>query len=124
MFFIGVFGIEQKQQEISDRRNIICPSCEALGSYRLIKVYDYFHIFFIPLFKWNIRYYVKTACCQKIFEINSDLGKRIEEGELVELKSSNLKSLGDTDMSNICHYCGTTVDPRYRFCPYCGNSLK
>ncbi|NLM13965.1 MAG: zinc ribbon domain-containing protein [Epulopiscium sp.] len=124
MFFIGIFGIEQKQKEVSDRRNIICPSCEALGSYRLIKVYNYFHIFFIPIFKWNIRYYIKTSCCNKMFEINAEIGKRIEDGEPVELKSDALQSLGAAEESNRCYHCGSTIDPRYSFCPYCGKNLK
>ena len=124
MFFIGIFGIEQKQKEVSDRRNIICPACEAFGSYRLIKMYNYFHIFFIPIFKWNTRYFIKTSCCNKIFEIHSEIGKRIEGGESVEIKSSDLESLGVAEQSNVCYHCGATIDPRYVYCPYCGKTLK
>ncbi|WDU84592.1 hypothetical protein [Caloramator sp. Dgby_cultured_2] len=28
-----------------------------MSSYKLIKQYNMFHFFFIPVFKWNIRYF-------------------------------------------------------------------
>ena len=124
MFFIGIFGIQQKQKEISTVRNIICPTCEGLGSYEVIKVYDYFHMFFLPVFKWNIRYYIRTSCCKKIMEVNLEVGERIEDGEIVEMKPEDVKELKRMTTSSICRNCGVTIDPHFTYCPYCGKHVR
>lgn len=124
MFFIGIFGIQTKEKEITAIQNTICPSCEALGSYQIIKTYDYFHIFFIPIFKWNIKYYIRTSCCRKAFMIDSQLGKEIEEGKIVDLRNEDLSGFNMITEKGKCLYCGAFVDDdRYAYCPYCGKPL-
>ncbi|WP_058485289.1 zinc ribbon domain-containing protein [Defluviitalea phaphyphila] len=122
MFFIGIFGIEQKQKEISIKKNTICPVCEALGNYRLIKSYNYFHIFFIPIFKWNIQYYITTSCCKKMVEINEEVARKIENGENVEIDNKDVKMLYN-NVQKFCPNCGLELNTDFKFCPYCGHPI-
>ena len=45
MFFIGVFGMENKDKEIEILNNISCKKCNKIVTGRLIKNFDFFHIF-------------------------------------------------------------------------------
>ena len=54
-------------------------------------------LFFIPTIKWNRRYYVRTSCCGRIYELDPQIGKRIERGERVEIVDAR------TVMPNAAH---------------------
>lgn len=135
MFFIGIFGIESKDKEIKYLNNISCSNCNNETGAKLIKTYSFFHFFFIPLFKWNERYYVICSNCSTIFEIPKDKGKRIENGEDIEITYWDLKKVetgyyntgyynyGHT-AGNSCSNCGRTVEPHFEYCPYCGTKLR
>lgn len=130
MFFIGVFGIQNKQKEIEYRNSIPCRDCADEPGGKLIKTYNFFHFFFIPLFKWNEKYYVICSGCNAVYEIPKDKGKRIENGEDVEITYWDLKTVetgyygGGHSAMNKCAHCGRTVDSSFEFCPYCGTRLR
>ena len=67
MFFIGVFGIQDKDEYIGTYNNIVCPSCGRLARYEIHKSYRYFHVFSFD-FRWNVSI-VKTSCCGRIYEL-------------------------------------------------------
>lgn len=56
----------------------------------LIKSYEYFHIFFIPIFRWNEKYYVMCKRCNSIYEISKEKGKAIENGEINEVNLEDM----------------------------------
>lgn len=129
MFFIGIFGIENKAKEIKIINNFICKSCNRLTIGRVIKHYEFFHFFFIPIFKWNEKYYVECESCKKIFSISKEKGKLIEKGENIELTYWNLNEINNTygydyNINNVCNNCGKVVDSDYKYCPYCGYKIK
>lgn len=124
MFFIGIFGIEQAQKQIAGYNNIICPACGALTRYEIFKTYSYFHIFFIPTFRWNIRYFVKPACCGSIFELDPTIGEQIEKGQNPDIRNEHLHPTEKYLPYKICSGCNSKVEPRYSFCPYCGRRLS
>ena len=57
MIFIG--GISQGQKILDYVKTVICDRCGAYGRYQVMMTYMYFSFFFIPLFKWNKKFYVK-----------------------------------------------------------------
>ena len=127
MFFIGVFGIENKEKEIKVLNNFTCKSCNTLTSARIIKHYEFFHFFFIPIFKWNEKYYVECSSCRRIFSISKEKGKSIERGENVEITYWDLHEVNNAygyNINNVCKNCGKVVDFEYKYCPYCGNEIK
>jgi RNA polymerase subunit RPABC4/transcription elongation factor Spt4 len=122
MFFISIFGIEQRDKIIAERQNIICPICNAYGRYNVIKSYNYFHAFFIPLWRWNVRYYIQSYCCKKQCALDKDIGQKIDKGEPVEIYSENIRC-GEHNGLNICPHCSSHVAPDFQYCPYCGNKI-
>lgn len=126
MFFVGIFGVETKEKELDDIQNIVCKSCGSMSSYKFIKTYNHFHFFFIPLYKWGIKYYLISRCCKNTFEIPLDLGKQIEEGRNVEVRDEDLTNITvySSSQDTLCPSCKTYVEPHYRYCPHCGVNIK
>lgn len=129
MFFIGIFGIENKDKEIEVLNNLSCKICNKTFSGRLIKNFNFFHFFFIPLFKWNEKYYVVCDQCRSIFSISKEKGKAIENGEQVKITYWDLQEVSNGNhgynynKETICSNCGRKVDPSFQFCPYCGTKI-
>ncbi|MBY0756764.1 zinc ribbon domain-containing protein [Clostridium sardiniense] len=131
MFFIGIFGIESGQKEIKTLNNISCKVCNFNTTGQLIKTFSLFQFFFIPIFKWNEMYYIKCNRCSTIYEIPKDKGKKIENGEDVDITYWDLNEIdnGHSDNhyyspKNICPSCGRTLEGDFKYCPYCGTKIK
>ena len=61
MFFIG--GISSGVKPLEYLKTVICGRCGAYGRYQVYMTYMYFSFFFIPIFKWNRRFFVEMSCC-------------------------------------------------------------
>lgn len=124
MFFIG--GISSKQSQLDFHQTMVCPRCGQYGHYEVFMEYLYFSFFFIPLFKWNKKYYVKSSCCNTIYTISKELGSRIEKGENVIIKDEDLQLVydGKWNAGRRCPHCGGEIDQNYQYCPHCGSPLK
>lgn len=123
MFFIAFFGIEDKEKDIGVYSNAICPECERLTRFEIHKTYRYLHIFFIPTFRWNIRYYVKTACCGSLYELDPVVGKEFEKNPGTEIRNEHLQPVRNYSPYKYCPNCRTQVPEQYNYCPYCGGRL-
>lgn len=126
MFFIGIFGVDNKERVINESQNIYCKGCNKYELGKVIKKYSFFHFFFIPLFKWNEQYYVIYNECNHIYGISKEKGKRIEGGEKIEINYWDLKDLDGYSYNggNICINWGRKIEEGFVFCPYCGEKLK
>lgn len=126
MFFIGIFGIENKDKEIKNLNNIGCRICNKTISGRLVKNFDFFHFFFIPLFKWSEKYYVVCNECKSVYIIPSDKGKAIERGEKIEVTYWDLQEIKTQYYDenyyngNKCANCRGKLDGNFKYCPHCG----
>lgn len=121
MFFIA--GVSSKQKLLDFHQTIICPHCGSYGRYEVLMEYMYLSLFFIPLFKWNKRYYVKSTCCNTIYNISNELGERIARGESVTIKDEDLQLLHQGVYIHRCNNCGYELIENYKFCPNCGTQL-
>lgn len=124
MFFIGIFGIEQKEKRIKEADSFLCKECSSEGTGQIMKSYNYFHFFFIPLFKWDERYYVTCDICSTIFELSREKGKRIEKGSNEGITYWDIKDAYKVNQSKICSICRNKVENEFTYCPHCGNKLK
>lgn len=126
MFFIGIFGIENKDKEIKELNNLTCKKCNSTIQGKLFKNFDFFHFFFIPLFKWNEKYYLLCNRCKCIYSIPKEKGKAIEKGEEVNITYWDLQEVYFNNSSyemKICANCGEQVKRNFKYCPYCGKEI-
>lgn len=131
MFFIGIFGIENGEKEIKNLSNIVCKKCNSNTNGKLIKTFYMFQFFFIPIFKWSEKYYIKCSSCNAIYEIPNEKGKRIENGENIDITYWDLNEVNSglyneyySPNNNICPSCGKMLEGEYNYCPYCGTKIK
>ncbi len=129
MFFIGIFGIESNDKEIKSFTGVVCPCCGRLTKAVLFMSYTYFHIFFIPTFRWNRRYYVKLRCCGALYAAPEDYAKQLKTADDIDF--SRLKKVSGGfggfeapppggGSAYECPRCGKSVDKSFPYCPYCG----
>ena len=85
MIFIG--GISQGQKILDYVKTVICDRCGRYGRFQVVMTYMYFSFFFIPLFKWNRKYYVKMSCCGTVYELDPEVGKILARGGQVDILS-------------------------------------
>lgn len=130
MFFVGMFGVQNKQKEIKILNNISCENCDKGLGGKIIKTFHFFHFFFIPLFRWNEKYYIICSGCNSVYEIPQDKGKRIDKGENIEITYWDLRPIntgydnGNYSAENRCSHCGKVTEPNFKYCPYCGTKIK
>lgn len=123
MFFVGIFGIETKEKKIKELSNFFCKSCNKEEQGQLIKNYNYFHFFFLPVFKWNERYFLLCNNCSTVYEISKEKGKRLESGE-DNITYWDLKEIKFYNKRRICKSCNKEIEDSFLYCPYCGNKLE
>lgn len=126
MFFIGIFGVEEKEKEIKEFINTVCPCCGQLTRAVLIARYTYFHIFFIPTFRWNRQYFLRYRCCGGIYEVNADYFKNLKDASEIDIRKIK-KKFCSSDAQNVycqrCAGCGKEFEKKFSFCPYCGRKV-
>lgn len=120
MFFIGVMGISQKEKVVEEIENLPCLTCKETPEGKLVKVYSYFHVFFIPLIKWNIKYLALCSDCKQGFEVSEEKGKAIEKGR-DSLSYWDLKAI--LPLQKSCMACDAILDAKHKFCPHCGKEV-
>ena len=114
MFFIGILGIGSKEEEKKlkfEMENCINPT--------MIKQYQMFHFFFIPIFKWNRKYFIKCAN-YKVLELTDVAGREIWDGLRDEVSYWDYKVVYEEKR---CLHCGTVLNNEYDYCPKCGTKI-
>lgn len=120
MFFM--MGIYPKQKQLDYDQMIVCTRCGQYGHYIVYMSYTVFSLFFIPIFKWNKKYYVQTSCCQTIYELDQEIGKQIEQGINISIQEKDLTILSKNTI-RVCPNCGYHTEQDFEYCPKCGTKL-
>lgn len=121
MFFI--MGINQKEKRLVFDQLVICKCCGKYGHLEVYLSYTYLMLFFIPIFKWNRRYYVRMSCCNSVCALDNNLGKAIERGEVTSLNPDSLHFVHSEGHVRCCSNCGFTTTEEYPYCPKCGRQM-
>lgn len=125
MFFM--IGINEGRKQLPFDQLIICDRCGRYGHYQVFMTYTVLSLFFIPILKWNKRFYVQTSCCQTVYELSPEIGKRIARGESLELRPEDLTIIKSRSRYQnpirTCLGCGYSTDQDFDFCPKCGRSF-
>ena len=121
MFFM--MGITDGRKVFDFTQTVICNICGKYGRYQVFMTYTVLSLFFIPCFKWNKRFYVQTSCCNTLYELDPEIGKRIAKGESLEIQPDDLTKVNIPGYSNThkrCSNCGYETNEDFEFCPKCG----
>lgn len=121
MIFIGGVASGSKQIANEFLKTVICSRCGSYGRYQIYMTYMYFSFFFIPLFKWNKRFYAKMSCCGAVYELDPEVGNRLLRGEGVVIAESDLTLVRD---GKTCPNCGYEAAEDFSYCPKCGTRLE
>lgn len=96
MLFIA--GITQGTKELLYQAStFVCSRCGRYGRYQVYMTYMCLSLFFIPIFKWNKKYYAKTTCCRTVYELDQEVGRRLEKGENLEIQPRDLTYVSGSD---------------------------
>lgn len=120
-----IMGVSNGEKLLNYNQNLICPHCGRLTNITVYMTYMSFYLFFIPIFKWNRKYYIRTNCCGADAELDPNVGKAIARGEDVYIKAENLYFYDSYsyNMPKCCSKCGYTTMEDFQFCPKCGNRM-
>ena len=120
MFF--VFGSGSKTVPLSSILcTMTCPVCGRATAFHLCWFYDYFHFFFIPLFKYNHRYVATCGSCASAFQVDTEAGHAIRRGRGT-LSPSHLTLLRGNS-ARVCPGCGRQNPSGSEYCNGCGRRL-
>lgn len=122
MFFI--VGVSSTKDKLDFNQKMICPGCGRYGRYEAFVEYTYFSLFFIPILKWNKKYYVRSSCCGSIYSISNNTGDKISRDENVNLTERDLKLIQRGRTTKRCDNCNFEINDDFQYCPKCGAALK
>lgn len=122
MFFI--FGINSRQEDLGSISGSSCKVCGSGDTYQAFVTYQVLSIFFLPIIKWDRKYYLREKSCGSIFEIDEELGRDIEAGRNINISDSDLKLIVSSyRQTRTCPTCGYQADLSFDYCPKCGQRL-
>jgi RNA polymerase subunit RPABC4/transcription elongation factor Spt4 len=102
-FFIG--GVQPKTVKLEDHPRM-CPACGLLQAY-LQRVDHFLSIFFIPLLR--VKKGEPMLACRSCGQVS----RRAEKTPGDDLRRMSAAT---------CPRCGRSIDPEFKYCPYCGQS--
>ena len=122
-----IMGITEGRKDFDFNQVMNCAVCHKYGSYRVFMLYTVLSLFFIPVFKWNKRYFVTTGCCGTMYQLDAAVGRSIEKGLDVEITPEDLSIVSSMRNSSFgyrrCASCGYETAEDFAFCPKCGKPL-
>ncbi len=142
MFFIG--GVGQGSKLFQYPKLLACKFCGSQAGCQIVMTYYYFSFFFIPLFKWGKRFFVRMQCCDAVYELAPEVGKAIARGEGTDIRGEDLKLVQDGKQrftissqpaqlgegeeelpkTRRCPVCKYESPGEFRYCPNCGQRLR
>ena len=100
-------------------QKITCPVCGKKAELHAFCSYKAFRVFFLPVYKWDKRYFVQTSCCGAACPISEKLGEAVDGGKKLDLRRLPLRGAAPQRLK-VCAACGYETSQPFRFCPMCG----
>lgn len=118
-----LFGTSSKEKKLDFTQSIVCSNCGAHGKYEAFMTYSIFTIFFIPILKWNKKFYIISKCCGSSYRLKDNIGRSIERGENININESDL-DLINMNYTITCSNCEFVIEDGFEYCPKCGEKIK
>ncbi|MDO4345258.1 MAG: zinc ribbon domain-containing protein [Eubacteriales bacterium] len=125
MFFM--MGITEGRKDLEHNQVFVCSACGAYGRYIVFDTYTVLSVFFLPVLKWNRKYFVTTTCCHKTYSLDSDVGRSIEHGQDMEIRPEHLQKIFGGRYEGAkkrCAGCGYETEEDFEYCPKCGQRFQ
>lgn len=120
-----IMGIQQKEVLKNYTKNLPCHICEGSKGFEVIETFSYFHLFFLPVWKWNFRYIIKCLSCGTYYTVKPEsikkLGGDLSAVTYWDIEPVNMKT--SQSESKICSNCGYMMQADFDYCPKCGNKV-
>ncbi|NLN81390.1 MAG: zinc-ribbon domain-containing protein [Clostridiales bacterium] len=116
-----LFGIGSGQKDYGLFPKIPCFFCAERRQMRLSKHYSYFHLFFIPIFHFNVTYYFTCPKCSTVYFCNRQKARQIHHYTPVRVEFSDI--LPANRAFQYCSKCSAAARQDDLFCPICGTEL-
>ena len=97
--------------------NGTCDTCQLTGEINLIKTYQCLRLFFIPIFKWQVNYYLQHSCGGQT-ELTEEVALGLLHGSI---SVDNIHISHIKQNYRICRKCNQQLDSEFEYCPYCGD---
>lgn len=119
-----LFGTGHSTDDLYLDQKITCPVCGKKTTLEAFCEYDAFHVFFLPVYRWNRRYSVRTSCCGASCPLPPRVGEAVDLGRIdrLDVQKLPLAAPGAVRLQ-VCGRCGFETSQPYRFCPMCGAPL-
>ena len=119
MFFIGIFGVDSSEEILKQLSSLVCPGCGRLCSGKVICESTFFHIFFIPVVRWNKKYFLRTDCCGCEYMLTKEKTENILKGDPFDFQDTE----HDKCRSSFCPECKYPLNSDFSYCPRCGKKI-
>lgn len=117
MFFIGVFGVNNKSRVLKDVY-FKCTGCVETKA-ELIENYSCFEFFFIPIYKYNKKYFLRCRRCESVYWLKDE-----GIGEIMASGKADYEHIREVIyQKEVCPHCGKDINSKYEYCPNCGKKL-
>ena len=123
------FGVDRRERQLDFDQVEVCPVCGRYGHVQVFQSFSCLSLFFIPVFRWGRRYFVRMSCCGATAPLSKEGGEVVTRGRAASLRLDKLRFSGGWSAPRgqsgdaRCPSCGRLVAPGYRYCPFCGRQL-
>ncbi len=114
-----LFGTGEDTDDLYLDQKITCPVCGKKAELRAYCTYKAFRLFFLPVWRWDKRYFVQTSCCGAACPIPEKLGEAVDGGAQLDWKKLPLRGQRAVRL-RVCGRCGFETSQPFAFCPMCG----
>lgn len=120
-----VMGIQDKTKSKRISNPLPCHICDGQDGFEVIDRYNYFHLFFLPVWTWGHTYTLKCSKCDTYYYLKDESKSKIKDMNHTltywDIEPVKIPSAYTMDT---CKKCGYHLEDDFDYCPKCGTSLK
>lgn len=114
-----LFGTGEGTDDLYLDQKIRCPLCGKKAELQGYCTYQAFRLFFLPVFRWDMHYFVRTSCCGALAPLSRKQGEAVDAGAKLDVRRLALRANGAVRL-RVCPQCGYETSQPFAYCPLCG----